>query len=141
MVAAVRPTKGKMPRQLAAHADYFDKITAVPQRVNQTAEAALGTGTAITLTGANLAGQLMSGNPGSAATYTLPTGTNMDAALDLGVNEAFDCSIVGFGAGGITVATATGWTLVGSMAIAAGVSGRFRVRKTAAATFTLYRLA
>jgi hypothetical protein len=40
----------------------------------------------------------------------------------------------------VTVATATGWTLVGAMAVTEGTSGHFRARKTGDGSWTLYRI-
>jgi hypothetical protein len=79
---------------------------------------------------------------GAAATLTLPTGTLIDAGIlsGLAVDRAFQFSVINTGSGTATLATATGLTLVGSMAVALGTSATFRVRKTAANTFTVYRL-
>lgn len=80
---------------------------------------------------------------GAAANLTLPTGANIDAGIVAGLaaDRAFEFCIINTGAGTATVLTAAGLTLVGSMAVAAGTSGQFRVRKTAASTFTVYRTA
>ena len=78
-------------------------------------------------------------------TLTLPTGTNFENAINTystakPVSSAFDFSIINTGTNNLTVASAAGWTLVGSMTISASTSGSFRSRKSAANTFTLYRL-
>ena len=71
----------------------------------------------------------------------------MDATfVNAKVDSAFDFSVInvdGSGSGVITMTAGTGWTLVGLATIAAtaGTTGRFRARRTAAATWTLYRLA
>ena len=103
---------------------------------------------ASTLTAAQIATGIFTGNPGSsAAAYTLPTGALMDATfVNAKVDSAFDFSVInvdGSGSGVITMTAVTGWTLVGLATIAAtaGTTGRFRARRTAAATWTLYRLA
>ena len=111
-------------------------------------QAAPATATATaTLTAAQLATGIVLGSPGSsAAAYTLPTGALMDAAFgNMKVNSSFDFSVTnvdGSGSGVITMTAGTGWTLVGlaTVAATAGTTGRFRVRKTADATYTLYRL-
>jgi hypothetical protein len=79
---------------------------------------------------------------GAAATLTLPTGTNIETGTPnvFPVNMAFDFSVINTGSGTATLGTATGLTLVGSMAVTAGVSGMFRVRKTATNTYTVYRI-
>lgn len=100
-----------------------------------------------TLTVAQLLTGIVLGSPGSsAAAYTLPTGALMDATLvNAKVDSAFDfsvCNVNGSGSGVITMTVGTGWTIVGLATIAAtaGTTGRFRARRTASATWTLYRL-
>lgn len=102
---------------------------------------------AATLTAAELLTKIIQ-YTGAAASLTLPTGTNIEtetaadygaAALD--TNASFDFHIINTGSGTATVATAAGLTLVGTMTVTAGASGMFRVRKTAANTFTVYRIA
>lgn len=80
---------------------------------------------------------------GAIANLTLPTGTDIEGGViaSLPVDEAFDFSVIVTGAGATTLLTAAGLTLVGSMVVAAGASGRFRVRKTALNTYTVYRIA
>ena len=101
-----------------------------------------------TLSVAQLTNGIILGSPGSSVTsYTLPTCALLDAALgNAKVGSAFDFSVVnvdGSGSGVITLATATGWTLVGLMTVAAtaGTAQAFRARKTGDATWTLYRIA
>jgi hypothetical protein len=56
-------------------------------------------------------------------------------------SSAFDFSVINLSGANIgTIATNTGWTLVGGMAVAVSYSGRFRARKTGTGTWTLYRL-
>lgn len=91
-------------------------------------------------------GELLTGiieYTGAAAALTLPTGANIEAGVlaGLAADRAFDFAVVNTGSGIATVTTAAGLTLVGAMAVAAGASARFRVRKTAANTFTVYRIA
>lgn len=108
-----------------------------------------------TITATQMANGLMICTPTAAATYTLPTGTNFEtqlAALNivLGVDEGFDFTITNVATTAafiITVATAAGWTLVGGMLVEANAAaqaespvGIFRVRRTAANTYTLYRV-
>lgn len=101
-----------------------------------------------TLSVAQLTNGIILGSPGSSVTsYTLPTCALLDAALgNAKVGSAFDFSVVnvdGSGSGVITLATATGWTLVGLMTVAAtaGTAQAFRARKTGDATWSLYRIA
>jgi hypothetical protein len=59
------------------------------------------------------------------------------------VNDSIDFSVVTLAAFALTVTVNTGVTIVGSAATAAtaGSPARFRLRKTAASTFVVYRIA
>ena len=109
--------------------------------------------TTTTLTVAELLGGLITANQGGAgaATYTLPTGTLMQAALptDFTTGDSFDFSIVNIStnaAEDVTVAGDTGMTAVGNMTIASNAAvtdqawGTFRVRKTGSNAFSFYRI-
>lgn len=121
--------------------------TSEPVLFVQTAPAAVPAGNA-TLTAAQLLGGMIAGSPGaSAAAYTLPTVTLLEASLTNAVrtNQAFDFSISnidGNTSGVITLTAGTGWTLVGlaTLAAVAGTSGQWRARKTGVGTWTAYRL-
>ena len=113
----------------------------------QAAPASIAAGNA-TLTAAQITGGLILGNPGaSAAAYTLPTASDLDALLvNAKVNSCFDFSVInvdGNTSGVITMTAGTGWTIVGLATIAAtaGTTHRYRCRKTAAGAWTLYTLA
>jgi hypothetical protein len=91
------------------------------------------------------AGEVYSGileYTGAAATVTFPTGTALqnDVFFWTTTNIAFDFSVINTGTGTCTMA-ANGNTTVGSLTIAAGSSGKFRLRRTGAAAFTIYRIA
>lgn len=107
-----------------------------------------------TLTAAEIAARIITVNNGAAGTttLTLPTGSDMDTGFLL-INQSHYSSVdfyvinISTVAGeDATIATNTGWTLVGEMTIEANdsdranTSAKFRARKTAAATWTLYRL-
>jgi hypothetical protein len=79
---------------------------------------------------------------GAAATLTLPTGTNIETGTpsSFPVDMSFDFSVINTGTGTATLGTATGLTLIGSMATAINTSTMFRVRKTATNAFTVYRI-
>lgn len=105
------------------------------------------TSTATLSTTQLLAGILL-GSPGSsAAAYTTPTGTAIDAVLtNAKTGSFFDLSIVnvdGSGSGVITLTAGTGVTAVGLMTVVAtaGTAQLFRFRKTGTATWTVYRYA
>lgn len=106
-----------------------------------------------TLTGADLLNGVITVNQGggAASTQTLPTAAALDSAYPAAkVGDCFDFSVINIStvdAEDATIATATGWTLVGAMDVparsAAGslnTSARFRACKTGTATWTLYRL-
>jgi hypothetical protein len=98
---------------------------------------------AATATAAQLANGLFTFN-GTAGNLTLPTVANLEADVSSAskVNAAFDFFVINIDAGtdDVTVATATGWTLVGTMAVTENTSGHFRARKTGDGTWTCYRI-
>jgi hypothetical protein len=98
---------------------------------------------AATATAAQLANGLFTFN-GTAGNLTLPTVADLEAAVSSAskVNAAFDFFVINIDAGtdDVTVATATGWTLVGTMAVTENTSGHFRARKTGDTTWTCYRI-
>jgi hypothetical protein len=121
---------------------------------NQPAPAAKTTST--TLTAAEILTGIITGNQGggAAANYTLPLATAFETALlalfpGLQNDDAFDFSVINISttaAEVVTIVTNTGWTLVGDMNLAANAAGDqsgglFRARRTAANTYTLYRIA
>jgi len=94
-------------------------------------------------TGALTAAMILSGIVTSAAATvagTVPTGTVMDAAVELAIGESVDWSVIKVGANAFTVTAATGHTLVGDAVVATATSAVFRSRKTAANTFVTYRI-
>jgi hypothetical protein len=101
-----------------------------------------GLTSAVTLTSAQLATGIISATPGSALSYTLPLVTDLEALLvNAGNNASFDFTVINLSSANIgTVATNTGWTLVGAMGVAVSSSGRFRARKTGTAAWALYRV-
>ena len=105
--------------------------------------AAQAQNTAATLTTAQILAGIITSGPSGAINLELPLATAMDTAIPNSIaNDAFDFSIINTagGADTVTVTTDTGWTLVGYMAIAQNVSGRFRAQKTGAGAWTLFRL-
>jgi len=99
-----------------------------------------------TLTTTQLLGGILLGSPGSsAATYTTPTGTEIDAVLtNAKVGSTFDLSITnvdGSGSGVITLAGGSGVTAptLATVAATAGTSQLFRFRRTGTGTWTAYR--
>lgn len=95
---------------------------------------------AATLTAAQLLGKLIRFT-GAAATLTLDTAAALDTATGLSVvNRSFDFSVINTGAGVATLAVGTGITAIGSLAVANGDSGTFRLRRTGAGAWILYRI-
>lgn len=113
--------------------------------------------TAVTLTAAEIMAGLITANQGgsAAADYTLPLAADLETALiavhpGLANDDSFDFSLINIStdaAEDITIVTNTGWTLVGEMTVEsndadrAQSSGTFRVRRTAADAYTIYRIA
>lgn len=94
-----------------------------------------------TLTAALVFGGIVTSTTASAVTATLDTGTIFDAAGSFAVNDYVDWTAINTGGtNAFTVTAATGHTVVGTAAVAALTSGRFRTTKTAANTFVTYRL-
>jgi len=98
---------------------------------------------AATMTAAQMANGLFVFD-GSAGNLTLPTVADLEAAVSSAskVNAAFDFFVVNIDGGtdDVTIATATGWTLVGTMQVDNATSGHFRARKTGDGTWTCYRI-
>ena len=98
-----------------------------------------------TLTVAQITAGILSANPStSAASYTLPTGTLIDATLtNAKIGSTFDLVIVNLGtsSGAITLVAGTGITLAGSATIAVSTSAQIRLVRTDTATWTSYRIA
>ena len=116
-------------------------------------QAAPGTATATaTLTVAQTTGGLLVGDPSTtAATYTFPTATAIDAVMtNMKVNSCFLLNVINLGTstGVVTMAVGTGITAVGNLVVAitgsaAGVGGaaQFLFRKTGTAAYSVYRIA
>lgn len=113
--------------------------TATPTTMYQPAPAAIADGdTAISA--ANLQSQILTMASSSAGRApTVPTGTAVDGILS--IDESIDWTFINTGNQTVTITAATGHTLVGGMALAAGTQGLFRTRCTAANTAITYRLA
>ena len=98
---------------------------------------------AATATAAQLANGLFTFN-GTAGNLTLPTVADLEASISSAskVNAAFDFYVINIDAttDDVTVATATGWTLVGNMVVTEATSGHFRARKTGDGSWTCYRI-
>jgi hypothetical protein len=122
-----------------------NEITICTQAAPQTATATA------TLSVAQVTGGLLVGNPvTTAASYTLPTATLLDAQMtNMKVNSTFTLTIINLGTstGLITVVAGAGIITSGNLVVAitgsaAGVGGAatFLFRKTDTAAYTVYRV-
>ena len=95
---------------------------------------------ATTLTNANIQGQIISAT-GTTYTITMALGTTLETlATWATTNIGYDFFVINTASGTVTMAVNTGVTSLGTLTIATGVSAHFRIRRTAANTFVLYRL-
>lgn len=140
-------------------ADTFYEVGSAPQvmaRLNaQVQVAPIAATVSATLTVTELLNGIIVGThaAGATQTYTLPTGTLLDAASEFAVNDSFDWTLINQSAAAadtITIAPGADHTIIGGQIIQSsnattgqlyGHSGRFRTRKTATNTFVTYRIA
>jgi len=112
----------------------FYRNLIMPYQPAQTTKAA-----AATLSGSELITGILQ-YTGGAATVNFPTGATIEGALTWNNNNvALDFFVINTGAGTCTMG-ANGNTTVGALTVAAATSAQFRIRRTAANTFTIYRL-
>ena len=97
---------------------------------------------AATLTAAEITSGIIT-YTGAVANLTFPTVALTEALVTSAKdNSSFEVVIINIGATNtVSVVGGTGWSTVGSLAIAAGVSAQFRARKTGDLAWTLYRIA
>jgi hypothetical protein len=94
-----------------------------------------------TLTVANLKAGIITSTSAAATDMTLPTGTDTQAGFSGTYdNFTFEWSVINTGPSLVRVLAGTAHIVVGSGSVATGTSGRFATRRTAANTFTSYRL-
>ena len=98
-------------------------------------------GAAATLTPAELTNGIII-YTGSSASITLPTVADTEALVSSAKNNSsFEVNFINSGAGTLTIAVGTGWTLVGTVTSATLTSAAWRARKTGDLAWTLYRIA
>ena len=96
---------------------------------------------AATLTPAELTNGIIQ-YTGSSASLTLPTVTDLEALVSSAKNNSFfEVNFINTGAGTLTIAVGTGWTLVGTVTSATLTSAAWRARKTGDLAWTFYRMA
>jgi hypothetical protein len=96
--------------------------------------------TTATLTNANIQAQLIN-TTGTTYTVTMPLGTTLETLANwAAINVGYDFVIINTASGTITMAVNTGVTSIGTLTVLTGISAQFRIRRTAANTFILYRI-
>lgn len=122
--------------------NYFAGQTTVNNTLWQYAPAPTSKSTTATLTAAELKTAIIN-TTGTSYTVTLPLGTDIETGFTpfSTTNIGFDFHIVNTASGTITLAVNTGVTSLGTLTVATGVSAHFRLRRTAANTYVVYRLA
>ena len=96
---------------------------------------------AATLTPAELTNNIVIYS-GATASLTLPTVADLEALVSSAKNNSsFDVNFINTGAGTLTIAVGTGWTLVGTVTSATLTSAAWRARKTGDLAWTFYRVA
>lgn len=100
-------------------------------------------GGSMAFTPAALLSGIVTATPTAGRNIQLPTGAALDAASEFAIGDSFDFSLVTLAAFALTITVNTNVTIVGAPATAgtSGAAARFRVRKTAADTFVVYRIA
>lgn len=128
----------------------FYEVGTAPQvqqlRLNAQVQGAptdIADGGSMVFTAASLLGGIVTATPTAGRNIQLPTGAAIDAASEFAIGDSFDFSLVTLAAFALTITVNTGVTIVGAPATAgtSGAAARFRVRKTAADTFVVYRIA
>jgi hypothetical protein len=95
---------------------------------------------AATLTAAELTNGIVIYS-GATASITLPTVADTEVLVSSAKNNSsFNINFINTGAGTLTIAVGTGWTLVGTVTSATLTSAAWRARKTGDGAWTLYRL-
>jgi hypothetical protein len=101
-------------------------------------------GGSMAITAAELMSGLITATPSAGRNVQLPTAAAIEAATTFAVDDSFDFSVQTLAAFALTITTNTGLTLQAAGAIGpatAGFAARYRLRKTAAGAFSVYRIA
>jgi len=114
--------------------------TVTEKRSNQRQIAPIALNATGALTAAAILSGIVTSSTAAAVSGTVPTGTVLDAAFQMDIDDSIDFSVIATGANAFTVVVAAGVTAVGTMIVATVTAGRFRLRKTAAATYIIYRM-
>jgi hypothetical protein len=96
--------------------------------------------TTATLANADIQAQIIN-TTGTSYTVTMPLGTTLESITTwVGSDIGYDFTVINTASGTITIAANTGVTTLGGLTIATGESAQFRIRRTSANNFVLYRL-
>jgi len=108
----------------------------------QGAPANIADGGSMIATAADVLTGIVTATPTTTRSIQLPLATNLELATEWAIGDSFDFSVITLAAFALTITVNTGVTIVGSAATAAtaGASARFRLRKTADATYIVYRI-
>jgi hypothetical protein len=108
----------------------------------QATPANIADGGSMIATAAELLTSIITATPTASRNIQLPTGANLELATQWAIDDSFDFSLITLAAFALTLTVNTGVTIVGSPATGAGSgsAARFRIRKTAADTFVVYRI-
>jgi hypothetical protein len=108
----------------------------------QPAPANIADGGSMVMTAAELLTSIVTATPTTGRSIQLPTAASLEAATVFAIDDSFDFSLITLAAFALTITVNTGVTIVGSPATGAGsgAAARFRLRKTAANTFIVYRI-
>jgi hypothetical protein len=109
---------------------------------NQPAPANIADGGSMVMTAAELLTSIVTATPTTGRSIQLPTAATLEAATVFAIDDSFDFSVITLAAFALTITVNTGVTIVGGAATGAtsGAAARFRLRKTAANTFIVYRI-
>ena len=108
----------------------------------QPAPAVIADGASMVMTAAELLTSIVTATPTASRNIQLPTAAALEAATEWAIDDSFDFSVVTLAAFALTLTVNTGVTIVGGAATgaASGAAARYRIRKTAADTFVVYRI-
>jgi hypothetical protein len=108
----------------------------------QGAPSNIADGAAMIATAAEVLTGIITATPTVGRSIQMPTGANLDLATEWAIGDSFDFSVITLAAFALTLTVNTNVTIVGSAATAgtSGAAANFRLRKTAADTFVLYRM-
>jgi len=96
---------------------------------------------AATLTNADIQAQIINTTGTTTFTVTLPLGTTLETLVPWdAVDVGYDFYLINSNSQSISLAVNTGVTIVGRATVTTLVSAQFRIRRTAANTFIVYRI-